>query len=197
MDVRISAKNPFYQKYPEWSAVGKNLWDIRKAIDYLISLNEVDASRIASIGHSQGAAATIYAMAMDERIKVGVSSCGGFPMRMNKNPFCYARNSWWIGRPMLRPYCVAGKMFPSDIHEVLALSAPKPFLYIAALNDCKYSLDEKDITKSALENMSDNIKKVYRLYDAEDNFKTVFHCNGHSFMQKQRDAAYKFLNKYL
>jgi dienelactone hydrolase len=188
---------PFYRKYPQWSAVGKNIWDIRKAVDYLVSLEEVDASRIASIGHSQGGGATIYAMAMDDRIKVGVSSCGGFPLRMEKNPFNHARNRWWIGRPALRAYCLTGKEFPCDIHELLALCAPRPFLYIAALNDCKYSLEEKDIVAAALKNMNTNIRKVYKLYDVAEKAEMILHLNGHSFVKEQRDKAYEFLDKYL
>lgn len=188
---------PFYKKYPGWSAVGKNLWDIKKAVDYLISLEEVDSSRIGSIGHSQGGGGTIYAMAMDDRIKVGVSSCGGFPLRIDKNPYHEARNQWWIGRPALRPYCLTGKDFPCDVHELLALCAPRPFLYIAALNDCQYSLDEKDATEAILNNMNNNIKKIYKLYGAKDRFETILHCNGHSFKEDQRDSAYKFIDKYL
>jgi len=188
---------PFYEKHPEWSAVGKNLWDIKKAVDYLFTLDYVDTERIGSIGHSQGGGGTIYAMAMDSRIKVGVSSCGGFPLRMEKNPFSYARNRWWIGRPALRPYCLTGKPFPSDIHELLALCAPRPFLYIAALNDCKYSLDEKKLVKESLNNMSDNIRKIYAILKSEDNFEISLHCNGHSFVKEQRNIAYNFLNKHL
>lgn len=188
---------PFYDKHPNWSAVGKNVWDIRKAIDYLTSLGEVDSSRIASIGHSQGGGGTIYAMAMDDRIKVGVSSCGGFPMRMEKNPFNNARNRWWVGRPALRPYCLTGKSFPADVHELLAMCAPRPFLYIAALNDCSFTLEEKESTRATLKNMEDNVEKVYVLHNAAENFESILHCEGHSFKKEQRDAAYAFLKKYL
>ena len=188
---------PFYDKHPNWSAVGKNVWDIRKAIDYLTSLEEIDASRIASIGHSQGGGGTIYAMAMDARIKVGISSCGGFPMKMEKNPFNNARNRWWIGRPALRPYCLTGKAFPADVHEMLAICAPRPFLYIAALNDCQFTMEEKETTRATLENMRDNVRKVYELHDFECKFETILHCEGHSFKKEQRDVAYAFLKKWL
>ncbi len=188
---------PFYKKYPQWSAVGKNLWDISKALDVLSSFKEVDSNRIASIGHSQGGGGTIQAMAMDKRIKVGISSCGGFPMRMEKNPFNHARNRWWIGRPALRPYCLTGKQFPCDLHELLALCAPRPFLYVAALNDCRYSLDEKDIVESAFNNMHENIRKIYSLYEAQNNFRISLHTNGHSFIKEQRDEAYNFLDNHL
>jgi len=196
-DLQPFDNAPFYKKYPHWSAIGKNIWDIEKAIDYLVGLAEVDSSRIASLGHSQGGGATIYAMAMDKRIKLGISSCGGFPMKMAKNPFNHARNQWWIGRPLLRPYCLTGKAFPADVHELLALCAPRPFLYIAALNDCQYSLEETDITKPALKNMETNVRKVYGLQDADEMFRVLLHSNGHSFIKEQRDVAYKFLDKYL
>ncbi len=31
----------FYQRHPEWSAVGKAIWDAQRAIDYLVSLDYV------------------------------------------------------------------------------------------------------------------------------------------------------------
>jgi hypothetical protein len=40
----------FYQRHPEWSVVGKNVWDIMRAVDFLHTLDFIDTSRIACTG---------------------------------------------------------------------------------------------------------------------------------------------------
>lgn len=188
---------PFYERYPKWSVRGKDLWDVNCAIDLLQTMDEVDPERIGSIGHSQGGGITIHAMALENRIKVGVSSCGTWPARLSKNPFNHARTGWWVGRPFLRPYCYAGKPFPIDMHEYLALIAPRAIMNISALNDCQYELGEEKIVRPAFDNLTENVSKVFSLLKARDNFKNVLHTKGHSFLQEQRKIAYAFLDENL
>ncbi|HUT81066.1 MAG TPA: dienelactone hydrolase family protein [Candidatus Bathyarchaeia archaeon] len=66
----------FYQKYPNWSIVGKNVEDSMAAVDVVCELDYIDKDRIGVIGHSHGGHNAIFGMAVDERIKVGVSNCG-------------------------------------------------------------------------------------------------------------------------
>ena len=189
--------SPFYVKHPTWSARGKDLWDTRRAVDFLQTVAEVDSERIGSIGHSQGGGITIHAMSMDERIKVGVSSCGYWPARLAKNPFNAARTGWWVGRPLLRPYCWTGKPFPVDLHEHLAMIAPRPILAITALNDGGYGLDEVETVRPAFENLDMNVSSVYTMLGAESNFESLLHTHGHGFLGEQRAAAYTFLDTHL
>ena len=67
---------PFYRRYPQWSLLGKMIWDMSWVVDYLQTLDFVDASRIGSVGHSHGGITTLFAMAFDERISAGASNCG-------------------------------------------------------------------------------------------------------------------------
>ena len=188
---------PFYQQYPNWSVRGRDLWDVGRAIDLLQSLDEVDPNRIGSIGHSQGGGITIHAMALDERIAAGVSSCGDWPDRIAKNPFNGARTGWWVGRPALRPYCYTGKPFPIDLHEYLALAAPRPIMNIVALNDWMYGLDEEEFTRTTLDDLAKNVSSVYALLGAENKFAQPLHTAGHGFQQEQHNLAYTFLDQYL
>ncbi len=188
---------PFYEQYPDWSVRGRDLWDVGRALDVLQSLDEVDPERIGSIGHSQGGGITIHAMALDERIKAGVSSCGEWPDRLSKNPFNGARTGWWVGRPALRPYCYTGKAFPIDLHEYLALAAPRAIMNITALNDWMYGLEEEAFTRAALDDMDANVAAVYALLGAGDKFAQALHTAGHGFLQEQRDLAYSFLDRHL
>jgi hypothetical protein len=188
---------PFYELFPKWSVRGKDLYDVSRAIDVLQQMPEVNRNKIGCIGHSQGGGITIHAMAVESRINVGVSSCGIWPMRISKNPFNEARSGWWVGRPMLRPFCLTGKEFPVQVHELMALAAPRPLMNISAMNDFNYSLDEKYFTLQAFQNMADNIKKVYTFYNKKDSFISMTHLNGHSFIAEQQIPAYAFLEKYL
>jgi len=188
---------PFYEKHPRWSIRGKDLWDVGRAIEVLLMVDEVDGDRIGSIGHSQGGGITIHAMALDSRIKAGVSNCGEWPARLSKNPFNHARTRWWVGRPRLRPFCVTGKPFPVDMHEYLALAAPRAIMNISALNDFGYSEGERPFTEEAFTNLTQNVGRVFDLLGAPDNFRCITHLEGHSFLAAQRDAAYRFLEEKL
>lgn len=188
---------PFYEKFPEWSVRGKDLWDLSRAIDLLETIPEADAQRVGSIGHSQGGGITIHAMALEPRISAGVASCGDWPARFSKNPFNHARTGWWVGRPFLRPYCQAGKPFPIELHETLALAAPRAIMHITALNDFQYSLEETRLARPVLERMGCAVSSVFSLYGAAANYRQVLHEEGHGFAHEQRELAYGFLEKRL
>ena len=195
--LRDFETGPFYEQFPEWSIRGKDLWDVGKALDVLETIDEVDADRIGSIGHSQGGGITIHAMALESRIIAGVSSCGDWPARLSKNPFNHARTGWWVGRPFLRPYCYTGKQFPIDLHDYLALAAPRSIMPINALNDFAYSLEEAPLTRPAMEAMAGSVSRIFDLYGAGSNFQQILHEEKHSFSDGQRNTAYAFLKDKL
>ena len=90
-----------------------------------------------------------------------------------------------------------GNPFPIDLHEYLALAAPGAITNIVALNDCQYTLEGEPITRPAFENLEENISSVFSLLNAAHKFKNVLHTSGHSFLQKQRELAYAFLDEHL
>ncbi|WP_157491180.1 S9 family peptidase [Flammeovirga sp. SJP92] len=58
------------------SVPGKMAYDLSRATDVLYTMDCIDQSKIGAIGHSGGGVALLYFMAYDERVKLGVSSCG-------------------------------------------------------------------------------------------------------------------------
>jgi len=54
--------------------IGWRVWDVMRAIDYLLGRPEIDSSRIATMGISGGGTVSLFSAALDERIRVGVVS---------------------------------------------------------------------------------------------------------------------------
>jgi dienelactone hydrolase len=52
-----------------------NVWDVMKCLDYLASRPDVDEGRIGACGLSYGGTVTLFAAALDDRIKAAVVSC--------------------------------------------------------------------------------------------------------------------------
>jgi dienelactone hydrolase len=194
---RAFDNTPLYVKHPKWSGTGKDVWDMRRALDVLTGLPEVDPARVGSIGHSQGGSVTVYTAVLDERVKAAVTNCGVWPWRLSKNPFHLARTDWWIGRPRLRPFAWTGKDIPGDVHELFACIAPRPLLNIAALNDFQYTADEGPQVQAAWEDLAQNVEQVYALLGAGGRFRQVLHAGGHRFEEPERTLAYAFLDECL
>ncbi len=188
---------PFYEKYPRWSARGKDLHDVDVALRVMQNFPEIIPDRLGCIGHSQGGGITMHAMAMDERIKVGVSSAGGCPARIAKNPYNYARDSWWVGMPILRDFCTTGKEFPVQMHEFLAMGAPRAVLNFNALNDYQYTLDEAPFMDAAFSSIRAAVSRIFALHKRPEAFELHTHTKGHGFEKPERELALNFIRRFL
>ena len=99
---------------------GLQVYDNRRAVDYLISRPEVDASRLAITGASGGGNQTLYAGATDQRFKAVIPVCGiGTYDSYLKSACCVCEIN------------VAGAVYASTA-DLLAMIAPRALLVISA-----------------------------------------------------------------
>jgi len=182
---------PFYEKYPDWSMVGKDIEDSMSAVDVLCTFDFVDADKIGVIGHSHGGSNAIFAMAMDERISVGVSNCGMSVISEEEKCLEWSTDEGYIYFPKLRKYLLAGEELPFDIHEVAALIAPRPWLNISAYYDKTLGNQE------FLAEVGVQLNQVYKLYGKQNHFAYFMHGNDHSFPKFARILAYEWLDRFL
>jgi len=157
-------------KFNLW--MGRSLWgmmvrDDLLALDYLCSRTEVDAARIGITGISMGATRTWWGMALDERFKVGVAVC------------CLTRYQNLIAHQKLNAhgiyYFVPGLLQHFDTEAVVALSAPRPMLFLSGENDNGSPVDGIHI-------IEDKVRRAYQLYDAEQQFESVIYPGvGHQY----------------
>ena len=66
----------FYERWPQWSSVGKIVADHRICVDLLAKLPQSRELPVSILGHSLGGQSAIYAAVMDERIESCVCCCG-------------------------------------------------------------------------------------------------------------------------
>ena len=118
-------------------------WGLHRMVDYLETLDRVDAKRLAVVGHSRLGKTTLLAMAFDDRFAVGFpndAGCGGTaPSRdAPKTAESVKRiNSsfphWFNGN--FKAFNDNVDQLPFDQHCLLALCAPRPVLYTNAEQD--------------------------------------------------------------
>lgn len=181
----------FYDQYPGWSMVGKNIEDSMAAVDVLCTIDYVDKNKIGAIGHSHGGHNVIFAMALDERIKAGVSNCGMSLFSEEEERLEWSLEDGYIYIPALRRYFLEDQEPPFDINEIAALIAPRPWLNISSYFDKAYG-NQEFLAKVGIQ-----LYHVYKLYGKQNAFSYFMHGNDHSFPQYSRSLAYSWLDAFL
>ena len=162
---------------------GLETWDNIRGVDLLCSdaLNQwVDKDRIGATGLSGGSMQTVNLAVSDERIKAAAPVC-----RANT----YAAE-FKLFRHCICCVCATGIRKVSEQYHLLATVAPKPFLI------CSGTIDENHPLKGA-QDLVNQSKKVYELYDKSENIELVVGDHGHELSLKFREAIYAFFNKHL
>ena len=156
------------------------IWDGIRALDYLLSRPEVDASRIGVTGNSGGGTHTAYLAVLDDRIKVAA-------------PSCYI-TSWRVLIDALGPQD-AEQVFPSwlknemDFPDFLYSFAPKPFLILSAIRDFFPIGGARETFAEA--------HGVYQKLGVEDRLQKFEADDGHGYTKPRREAAYRWFGRWL
>jgi len=178
---------PFAERHPEWSLMGKMVFDVGVAVDYLQTLDCVDSKRIACLGHSHGAYGTIFAMALEPRLQAGIASCGFTTLRSDPTP-----ERWWrltALMPRLGFWEQDIAQTPLDFQHILALIAPRAFFNSTALADACFP--HTDNVPALME----DVRRVYALYGAADRLEEYAFPGEHAFPAEARARAYDWLGK--
>ncbi len=156
-----------------FNLAGMQLWNSIRALDFLSSLPEVDASRIGVTGASGGATQSLLLMAADERVKVAapVNIIGAA-----KQPGCSCENppGLWIGTSTI---------------EVAATFAHKPLILISATED--------PWTNSTPTRELPMIRRYYDLFGAGGQLANTHVKAGHNYNADSRAAVYAFFRQHL
>jgi dienelactone hydrolase len=162
-----------HRRHPLSRGIAKMLYDAQRAVDLLVSLNEVDPARIGAAGHSLGGKEVLYLAAFDDRVRAAVSSEGGIGTKYSNWDA-----PWYWGD---------GEFFGREHHELLALAAPRAFLLIggnSADGDRSWPFIEAALP-------------VYRFYGEPCRLGLYNHAKGHTIPQLAEQRTYEWLQTYL
>jgi len=160
--------------------MGQFLFDIRRALDYLATREEVDKERIGCTGHSMGGMETIFVTALEKRIKVGVESCGIASLES------LIRNNVVHNFSLYVPNILLYADFP----EIVALIAPKPFMMLAGKQDIQFPF-------GGVEEVFQGAEYIYRLLGRENHLAGEFFAGGHEFGEELQEKAFRWFDKWL
>jgi dienelactone hydrolase len=154
------------------SFMGLQTWNSIRALDFLLGLPDVDSARVGVTGASGGGTQTFLLAGIDDRLSVA------FPAVMVSTAMqggCVCENCSYL------------RVNAGNI-DLAAMFAPKP-LAMSGARDWTIDIETKGLPE---------LKKVYKLYDAEE--KVVAKCYpqfGHNYNHVSRELMYGWFNKHL
>ncbi len=156
------------------------IWDGMRAIDYLLTREEVDPDRIAVTGLSGGGTQTAYISAFDERVAVAAPACYITSFR---------RLLESIGPQDAEQNFYREIAMGLDHADFIEVRAPKPTLILATTRDFFSIQGVKETYNEA--------KRAYTAFGKSANLQMAVDDHVHGYTEETREALYAFMQKHL
>lgn len=153
------------------NALGFQLWNSIRALDFISQLPEVDPNRLACTGESGGGTQTYNLYAVDDRLHAAAPVC---MVSAYMQGGCVCENA-----PLLR-------MDTNNV-DIGATIAPKPLLLVSSAQDWTRHTPQVEYPA---------IQKIYDLYGAGDHVAQVQIDAPHGYNKAMREAVYRWLARW-
>jgi len=153
-------------------------WDGIRALDYLLTREEVDPKHLGVTGNSGGGTMTTWLCGVELRWTMAAPSCFVTTFRRNME------NELPADTEQCPPRALALGL---DHADFLAAQAPKPVIILAK------ERDYFDVRGS--EEALARLKRLYSLLGAEENIALSVGPTHHGYSQENREAMYRWFNR--
>ena len=160
---------------------GVFVFDDRRALDYLASRPEVDATRIGCAGLSGGGLRTVMLTGADERIRC--ACCAGMMTTWRDYLLNKSHTHTWM-------VYVPGLPRDLDYPEILGLAAPNPVLVLNNRGDQLFTMPE-------MERADQILKGVYGKAGVPDRYRASFYDGPHKFDREMQAEAFAWFDHWL
>ena len=160
---------------------GVFVYDDQRALDYLASRPDVDATRIGCCGLSGGGLRTVMLTGADERIRC--ACCVGMMTTWKDYLLNKSHTHTWM--------CyVPGVPRDLDYPEILGLAAPNPVLVLNNRQDSLFTMPE-------MERADQILTEVYKKAGAPGKYQANFHDGPHKFDAAMQKEAFAWFDRWL
>jgi cephalosporin-C deacetylase-like acetyl esterase len=167
--TRIEEASNFYERFPNWSKMGKMVSDVRACVDAMEELDDIDSNNIFLLGNSIGGSVGLIAAALDHRIAAMAMVASASPWRTANSTYesinTYTQLHGFM--PRLGLFASNPQKVPIDFAEIIAAVVPRPLMVVAPDLDRHTDLP-------ALKKSFEPVKAVYDLYAAGDQLNLSY-----------------------
>lgn len=164
-----------------YTPAGIEAWNGIRALDYLESRPEVDATRMGVNGRSGGGAYSWWIGALDERVKVAVPTAGITTLRNHVVDGCVEGHCDCMFQVNTRRW---------DYDKVAALMAPRALLIANTDKDPIFPLD-------GVVSVYQSARRIYKALGAEANIGIHIAEGGHKDVQPLNTGEFAWMERFL
>ncbi|WP_073095003.1 alpha/beta fold hydrolase [Cyclobacterium lianum] len=161
---RIEEGTEFYDRYPDWSKMGKMVKDTRDAVRALEQLTFIDKSNIYLAGYALGGTVALITAALEDRA-AGVAVASAFTPLREAGPEMEGIKAFshlYGLVPRWGLFLDQPSAMPVDFPEMLGALLPRPLMVISPELDRHADLDAINTTLANLEKLSDQVGAEYK-----------------------------------
>jgi dienelactone hydrolase len=147
--------------------VGWRVWDIMRTLDYMATRPELDPARVGCMGISGGGTVTLFATALDQRLRVALVSGYLNTFRDSVGSLAHCIDNY-----------VPGILNWAEMHDVAGLIAPRPLFVESGERDNIFPI------QASIESFT-LVREIYRVFGAADRVDQEVFPGEHSFWGKR------------
>jgi dienelactone hydrolase len=143
--------------------IGWRVWDIMRTIDYIATRPDLDANRVGCMGISGGGTATLFASALEPRIRAAMVSGYLNTFRDSIGSLAHCVDNY-----------VPGILNWAEMHDVAGLVAPRPLFVESGEKDNIFPI------AASIESFK-HVQAIYRVFGAADRVQQEAFPDEHVF----------------